>query len=96
MRGLDTDTVSMIKTLGSSLQALHIHDNDKHHDSHWIPYEMNIEFAPIVKALKEVGYKGEFTMECNGFVKAQEDLEAGLKKLAATARRIADEFDALN
>lgn len=96
MRGLETDSVKMIKTLDKSLQALHIHDNDMHHDSHWLPFEMNIPFDPIVRALKDIGYKGEFTMEADAFMKAQDDVEQGLKKLADAARKIADKFDSLD
>mgnify|MGYP002513530294 CR=1 FL=1 len=54
MRGSGTSAVAMIQALGSRLQALHIHDNDKHHDSHQIPFSMNIDFVPIVKALKQI------------------------------------------
>lgn len=95
MRGLETDSVKMIETLGNSLQALHIHDNDMHHDNHWLPYEMSIDFDPIIRALKKVGYKGEFTMEADAYIKAQESVEEGLKKLAQVARKIADKFDSL-
>ena len=95
MKGLDTSVPQMVKTLGSHLQALHIHDNDKLNDNHWLPYEMNIDFSQMVRALKEINYKGEFTMEADGYVSKQPDINVALKTLAQTARKIADEFDCL-
>ncbi len=95
MKGLETSAVQMIKTLGRHVQALHIHDNDKLHDSHYLPYEMAIEFSPIIKALKEIDYKGEFTMESDAYIAKCENLEEGLSKLSNAARKIAEEFDSL-
>ena len=65
MKGSDTTAVEMIKALDKRLKALHIHDNDKLHDSHEVPFSMNIDFVPIVKALKEIGYDGYFTLEAS-------------------------------
>ena len=58
---------------------------------------MNIDFDPIVKALKEIGYPGYFTMEAGTFVQqftAETALE-GLCKLKDSARKLADMFEAL-
>ena len=63
MRGVDTSAVEMIHALGHRLQALHIHDNDKLHDSHQIPFSMQIDFPAVAKALKDIGYAGELTLE---------------------------------
>ncbi len=97
MRGLNTNSVDMIKTLGSSLKALHIHDNDKHDDSHQIPFSMDIDFEPIVKALKEIGYSGEFTLETNAYLNGYtaENVLDGLRDMAKAARRLADMFESL-
>ena len=65
MAGLDTSAVQMIETLGSHLQALHIHDNDRIHDNHALPYTMKIDFEPILEALKKIGYTGDITMEAD-------------------------------
>ena len=71
MRGLGTDCVEMIHALGKErLQALHIHDNDKWHDSHRLPFTMDIDFKPIVKALKDIDYQGDFTLEVDHHMKA--------------------------
>ena len=65
MKGLNTNAVKMIYALKDKVQALHIHDNDKWHDTHAKPFTMSIDFAPVVKALKDIGYKGYFTLEVN-------------------------------
>ena len=95
MRGLDTSAVEMIEKLGSRLQALHIHDNDLHHDSHQIPFSMQIDFEPIVKALKAIHYDGYFTLEADQFMKAYNRNNAfeGVKLLAESTRKLADMYE---
>ena len=51
MRGSGDGAPYMIRELGHRLQALHIHDNDRLHDSHQIPFSMDIDFVEIAKAL---------------------------------------------
>lgn len=97
MRGSGNGAVNMIKTLGSRLQALHIHDNDRWHDSHQIPFSMNIDFDSIVKALKEINYNGYFTLEADQYMSAytEENVFEGVKKLAESARILANKFEQL-
>ena len=96
MRGSGEGAPHMIRALGSRLQALHIHDNDRWHDSHQIPFSMDMDFVSIVKALKEVGYSGEFTLEANQYLNAYtaENIFDGIKKMADSARKLADMFEA--
>ena len=95
MRGNNTSAVEMIKALGSRLQALHIHDNDQWHDSHQIPFSMNIDFGPIVEALKEIHYKGYFTLEADRYLEkyTEENISEGIKELADTARKLARMYE---
>ncbi len=95
MRGLNTSAVDCIKTLNNRLIALHIHDNDKHRDKHAIPFSMSIDFDEIVKALKEIDYKGYFTLEADSYLGAfnKDDVEIGVKNLASAAKRLALDFD---
>lgn len=95
MVGLNTSAVEMIHALGHRLQALHIHDNDFDHDSHQIPFSMKIDFEPVVKALKDIGYAGWFTLEADSYLKdfAEENVFAGIQNLAQSARKLADRFD---
>lgn len=87
----------MIKTLGHHLQALHIHDNDRWHDSHQIPFSMDIDFYEIVKALKEIDYQGYFTLEADTFLRAYDEdtVLDGVIRLKDSARKLADMFDQL-
>ena len=95
MRGSGDGAVNMIHALGSRLQALHIHDNDRWHDSHQIPLSMDIDFAPIVKALKDINYSGYFTLEADRYIDdaAPEDVFRMLKELHASVRKLADMFE---
>lgn len=95
MKGLNTNSVEMIKTLGNHLQALHIHDNDKWHDSHQIPFSMQIDFVPIVKALKEIGYSGYFTLEADQFLSGctENDIYDKIKEMARVAKKLADMYE---
>ena len=95
MRGSGDGAVNMIKTLGHRLQALHIHDNDCWHDSHQIPFSMKMDFDAIVKALKEIDYKGYFTLEANGYLNGynEDNVYEGLVRLKESARLLADKFE---
>ena len=95
MRGSGSGAVNMIHALGKRLQALHIHDNDRWHDSHQIPFSMSIPFPEIVKALKEIGYQGYFTLEADQFLEgySSDNVLEGIKKLAEVDRKLADLFE---
>lgn len=91
MRGLGTTAPAMIQALGGHLQALHVHDNDRWHDSHQLPGTMDIDFDAVTAALKEIGYKGEFTLEADRYLTdaAPEEVPEKLKIMANTARKLA-------
>ncbi len=95
MRGLNTSAVEMIKALGKRLFALHIHDNDRWHDSHQIPFSMDIDFEKVVAALREIKYNGYFTLESDQYLKDRtpENVLDGLKNMADTAKRLAYMFE---
>lgn len=90
MKGSETTAVEMIKALDFRLQALHIHDNDKVNDSHQIPFSMNINFEEIVKTLKEIDYKGYYTLEADQFLSkyTDENVFEGVKKLAEAVKKL--------
>ena len=94
MRGSGEGAVSMIRALGHRLQALHIHDNDCWHDCHQLPGSMDIDFAAVAVALKEVGYSGWFTLEAYRYLEAYtaENVLEGVKKLRESAARIEEAF----
>lgn len=95
MRGLDTNSYEMIKALGGKLAALHVHDNDLWHDSHQIPFSMNIDFASVARALKEINYSGYLTLEADSYLKKfnEDTISDGVKDLALSAKRLAEIYD---
>lgn len=90
MYGLGTSAVEMIRALGSEMEILHVHDNDQWNDNHAEPFTMNIDFDAVTAALREVGYKGDMTLEVGANFSA--DDEAGalatLTRFAETAKRL--------
>lgn len=97
MRGSGDGAVNMIHALGNKLQALHIHDNNLLHDSHQIPFSMDMDFEAIVGALKEIGYSGYFTLEADQYLNSfhTDTVFQGMMDLAASARKLADMFENL-
>lgn len=97
MKGSGDGAANMIRALGHRLQALHIHDNDRHHDSHQIPFSMKIDFVPIVKALKDIGYSGYFTLEAGSYLNSftADNCYTAIKDLYIAVRRLADMYEAL-
>ena len=92
MRGVNTSAPEMIRALGNRLQALHIHDNDQWHDSHKLPFTMDIDFDQIAQALKEIDYAGDFTLEADRHLagRAPEEVFAGIQEMAKATRKFAD------
>ena len=90
MRGLGTSAPEMIRALGPRLAALHVHDNDLWHDSHELPFSMQIDFAAVTRALREVGYAGDMTLEADTYFRHHADTapETLLSRMADTARRL--------
>lgn len=97
MKGSDTTAVEMIKALDHRLQALHIHDNDRWHDLHQIPFSMDIDFEAVIKALKEIDYKGYFTLEADQYLNAYnaDNIFDGIKNLAASAKKLVSMYEKL-
>jgi sugar phosphate isomerase/epimerase len=93
LSGLSTSACEMIRALGPDrLAALHIHDNDKAHDSHMLPFTMQLEWEPIVTAFAEIGYRGDVTLECGNYTKrfTADTAAECASSMAATAARLRD------
>ncbi|MBR6708726.1 MAG: sugar phosphate isomerase/epimerase [Clostridia bacterium] len=59
-----------IRTLGADrLGALHIHDNTYIADTHTIPGLGRMDWTAITDALREIGYRGDFTYEADAFLR---------------------------
>ena len=53
----------VLKTNGSFIKALHVHDNDLIEDLHLFPLTGQINWYALCDALKKVNYTGDFTFE---------------------------------
>lgn len=95
MKGLDTSAPQMIRSIGSRLGALHVHDNDRWRDLHQIPFSGSIDWNEVTKALREVNYKGEMTLEADTYLQAfnAENIEEGVKNMADAARKLVEMFE---
>ena len=95
MRTLHTSSPEMIRALAPHLAALHIHDNDCFHDSHQIPFSMQMDFDAIALALAEVGYTGYLTLEADAYLTkfTKDNLAHGLRDLRDSARRLGRMID---
>ncbi len=85
--------VKMIKALGNRVAALHVHDNDGTRDEHTVPFHGIVKWNEVAKALKDIGYDGEITLETEGFMNQykipKELIPASAKYMAETARLLA-------
>lgn len=97
---MNTSAAEVIRTLGKSVQALHIHDNDKKNDLHQIPFSMNIDYAPIIKALRDIKYDGYFTLEADAYLGKNaftaENVFDGLANMKNVAKKLAEMFEETN
>ena len=96
MYGLNTSAAQMIRTLGSHVQALHLHDVDLLNDNHYVPFSLKIDYDPIIRALKEVDYQGEMTLEACYYLKKEytpENYFEGVRKMADAAKRLAQMYE---
>ncbi len=85
-----------IKVLGNRLQALHIHDNDYLDDMHTLPGLSEMNWDEIMKALAQIDYKGDFTMETDHFfdsLDSIEECECGLNLSVLIGRKLIKKFN---
>lgn len=56
---------------------------------------MDIDFSPIVSALREIGYSGYFTLEADRHFEtySEDNISEGMKELAAAAKRLAEMYE---
>ncbi len=97
MAGLNTSAEKMLVALGDKVKCLHIHDNDLIHDSHQIPFSMNIDFSKVVNALKKIDYKGDLTLEASSYLSSRgyaddDGVFKGVKELYASVEKLRETF----
>ena len=67
------DPAQSIRRLGHDrLHALHVHDLDFVSDMHTLPGCAKIDFKPIMRALRDIDYDGELTLEACYFLRGFE------------------------
>ncbi len=78
-----------------TLVGLHIQDSDYLHDNHTTPFFQHLNWDKIMKALSDIGYKGDFTYEDVNIRRffPEELLESTLKYRATVARHLVDIFN---
>lgn len=79
----EEDYPAAIRAVGQQLGYVHFADSTR-----WYPGSGYMEFAPILKALDEVGYEGYLTIECVPRTDRYETARKGLAHLKAIAEAI--------
>lgn len=85
-----------IRYLGAQrLQALHVHDVDYISDLHTLPFQGKMNWTEITKALKEIGYQGDFTYEAPKFLSTYPDelLDSPLRFMVETGRLLISQIE---
>lgn len=86
------DPAEFIRVLGNKrLKALHVHDVDGSKDLHTMPYYGGFaDWDSIAKALKDINYEGDFTLEAGNFLKPlpKELYPMGAKMMVEISRHI--------
>lgn len=81
----------MIRSLGRDrLTSLHVHDNDHQDDTHTLPYSGKMDWPAITRALADIDYAGDLTLEADHFMVAMPDefLPAAVRFMQETGRQL--------
>lgn len=80
---------------GKRLGALHVHDVDYLNDLHTLPGISKVNFDPVCKALADIDYQGEITLEADNFLNAftKEQYPVACKLMAMKAKQLADRVE---
>ncbi len=85
-----------IRTLGSRIGALHVHDVDYVDDLHTLPGIGKVNWREVCRALADVDYNGEITLEADYFMRNMDDelIPMAERMLEASARHLAAQVEA--
>lgn len=78
---------SLLRTLGSRLIALHLHDNDGKRDQHMIPGTGTVDWAEIAEGIRAADYQKPLNFEL--CMRTREDRDRGIAVIASEAFRSA-------
>lgn len=90
------DAPHAIRVLGHDrLTALHVHDNDYVEDYHMMPFTFDLDWEAIAKALHDINYSGDVTLEDDGFINRlpKRALANGIRVSADLAAELRDMID---
>lgn len=65
LMGIDQNEA--LRKIGNRLVATHVADNSGEKDDHVAPFYGEIDWVPLIKTLKEIDYKYDFTYEIHNF-----------------------------
>lgn len=85
----------MIRYLGKRISCLHVHDVDYKDDLHTLPGAGKINWAGVCRALADIDYDGDLTLEANNFhLGFLPEMEAAVTKfMADTAKSLAAKIE---
>ena len=91
------DPADSIRKLGDRLVngCTHVHDNFGETDSHTLPFYGKVDWESVMKALAEIGYKGDLNYEASGFIATvpTELYTDALKYMAKVGHYLIDRFE---
>ncbi len=70
-----------VRKLGDYIKVFHIHDNKQGKDLHLMPYLGEVDWADFMKALKDIDFKGVFSLETSFSPKLSADIFEELNKV---------------
>ena len=82
------DVAEAVRVLGRRIKMLHVHDNSRNADSHFAPFMGTIKWTPVMQALADVGYEGDFNFELQPGKLPAEAREAYEAFCVATAQHL--------
>ena len=89
-----------IRKIGDRLVdgCTHVHDNFGDTDAHTLPYYGKVDWEEVMKALAEIGYRGELNYEASNFIKAvpTELYVDGLSYMAKVGHYLISRFEHYN
>ena len=87
---MDGSLYDNVKLLGDNIKVLHVHDNNGNgRDEHITPTLGTIDWPLFIKALRDIGYEGVFSLETEPkFDKSSAEYEAGIRELIEKTREL--------
>ena len=87
------DVAEAVRVLGKRIKMLHVHDNSRNADSHFVPFMGSIKWRSVMEALADVGYEGAFNFELQPGKIPAEAREEYEQFCVATARYLISIFE---